>query len=292
MAPRNARAGEAPAAETALAPAPRDELAAAGLAMPDDADDGLGEASGEDIKIAAKVLNMRGRGPDGRQIPADAFYDTVDQTYTDELDAVLLYLHKTNAYTVFNNETSRTETVCRSFDRKTGTMEATGKRRPCEGCPDNVWYTEDGKRRKNCGPVYNVAALDRATMLPFWLRFKRTALPVIKQYLQRHHLGRRVVGTKRLNYPLFAFSARLRGEMTADGKYALPVITRGPFLGPADFAACMDAAATIKGNALALLTQAEATLGGDSDGDAPPDTSFNYGAAADGGAGEGEDYSS
>jgi hypothetical protein len=285
MAPRNARgAAEALAPVSTPTTSGADELA--GLDMPTDADDGLGEASGEDLKIATKLLNMKGVGADGRKIPEDEFYDTIDQNTVRELDAVFLYLHKTNLYSVYDNAEGRTKTVCRSFDRVTGTMDD-GTERPCKGCPDDQWYTEDGKRRKNCGPVYNVAALDRSTRMPFWFRFKRTSLPVFKQHLQRHHLGRRVVNGKRENYPLYAFQVTLRAKMSDDGKYALPLIERGNVLPQAEMVECADACATIKANVAPLLAAADAQAAGAEVADGG-DTSFGYGAnvAADPDAGK------
>jgi hypothetical protein len=271
MAPRNAR-GAAEALAPATAPATTsDELA--GIDLPEDADDGLGEVSGEDLKIATKLLNMKGVGADGRKIPEDEFYDTIDQNTVRELDAVFLYLHKTNLYSVYDNAEGRTRTICRSFDRVTGTMED-GTDRPCKGCPDDQWYTEDGKRRKNCGPVYNAAALDRTTRMPFWFRFKRTSLPIFKQHLQRHHIGRRVVAGKRENYPLYAFQVTLRAKMSDDGKYALPVIERGAALSRDEMVECAEACATIKANVAPLLAASDAQTAGVEASDA----SFNYGA--------------
>jgi len=280
MAPR-AR-DSAAAAPLALAPAPTDELA--GYDLPADADDGLDEISGEDLKMATRLLNMKGTGPDGRKIPEDEFYDTIDENTTREVDAVFLYLHKSNLYSYFDNEKSSTEIVCRSFDRITGTMEKTGVERPCKGCPDDQWYTDNGKRRKNCGAVYSTACLDRTTRMPFWFRFKRTSLPVFKQYMQRHHLGRRPMGSKRANYPLYAFHVRLSAKMSENGKYALPVLTRGDVLAPEEMRECLDACSTIKANLKPLLAQADAAAassgegGGESDGGGGGATDFNYGA--------------
>jgi hypothetical protein len=273
---RNSARAEASTA-LAPAPAPTDELA--GIELPADADDGLGEASGEDFRITTKLLNMKGKGTDGRKIPEDEFYDTVDQTTARELDAVFLYLHKSNLFSEFNNDTG-TEIRCRSFDRVTGVM-ADGRERPCAGCPDDQWFTDPttGKRRKNCGPVYNVACLDRATRMPFWYRFKRTALPVFKQHLQRHHLGRRVLAGKRVNYPLYAFQVKLAPKLSEDGKYSLPLITKVGALGEAEMLECVDACATIKANIKPLLAVADsqAAAAGES---AEPDASFGFGANA------------
>lgn len=258
-----AAAGKSASAE-ALAPttdqsAPvLDELAALDVAA--DAEDGLSEANSEDLKIASKVFNMKGKDANGRQIPADVFYDTIDLTVKLTLHAVLLYLHKTNVYSVYDNADSRTRVVCRSFDRVTGTLQDTGQQRPCKGCPDDQWYTEDGKRRKNCGPVYNVAGIDRENSMPFWIRFKRTSLPVIKSHLQRHHLGRRIVQGQRVNYPLFAFGVELSCTMSDDGKYALPVIQRGEVLPSAEMASAREAAAAFRENVIPMLSASEAQV--------------------------------
>ena len=270
-----------------------DELAEAGIELDADAEDGLSEASGEDLKIASKVFNMKGKGADGRKIPEDAFYDTIDQTVKDRINAVFLYLHKSNVYSYYDNEDSRTVIVCRSFDRVTGTLEETGEQRPCKGCPDDEWRTEGGKRKKNCGAVYNVASLDRDTSMPFWLRFKRTSLPVIKTHLQRHHLGRRIVQGKRVNYPLFAFAVDLSCTMSDDGKYALPVIQRGQVLSSGEMHTCREAAAAIKENVIPMLTASDAQVADtvrDADTSFDPETFGGAGQAPAGGTGAGDDF--
>ncbi len=141
--PSTALAVAQPEPSTALVAGGADELEGLGLEL---ADDGLGEVGAEDIKIAAKVINFKGTDPaTGRKIPEDAYYDTVDETVTDHIDAAFLYLHKTNLYSIFDTTENRNRIACRSFDRVTGTMQD-GLERPCQGCPDAVWRTEDGKR--------------------------------------------------------------------------------------------------------------------------------------------------
>lgn len=270
-------------------PAVLDELAELDVAA--DGEDGLGEASGEDLKIASKVLNMPGVGEDGRSIPPDVFYDTVDRTTKERLDAVLVYLHKTNLYSVFNEATAKTERICQSYDRVTGTWLETGQQRACKGCPDDEWRREEGKPKKNCGPVYNIAAIDRETRMPFWLRFKRTSLAPIKQHLQRHHLGRRIVGGKRTNYPLFAFRVSLSARLSEGGKkkYALPVIDRGEVLTREEMLQCQEAAAAFRENVIPLLQHSDEQI----DKSGAVDTSFDtetLGAPAAGTAGAGDDF--
>lgn len=254
---------------SALTAATHDELAALGDVEFDN--DGLGEIDSTDIRIAAKVFNFKGVDAKGRKIPEDAFYDTVDETVKEKLDAALLHLHKTNLYSVYDNNENRTHIVCRSFDRVTGTMD-NGTVRRCEGCPDAEWRTEDGKRTRNCGPVYNLFAIDRDTQLPFVIRFKRTSLPVIKSYLQKHHIGRRVVKGKRDNYPLFCFRAELSCRMSDDGKYALPVLTRGEVLSPDEIKSHAENAKFLREHMLGLLEKTEEQVAAS---EAPPDTSFD-----------------
>ncbi len=256
-----------------------DELA--GLSLFDGerqlADDGLSEVSSEDMKIAAKVLNFKGTDPKtGRKIPEDAYYDTVDETVTDHIDAAFLHLHKTNLYSSFNKTENRNDIVCRSFDRVTGTMQD-GTERPCQGCPDAAWHTEEdeeGKRTRtrNCGPVYNMFAIDRTTHLPFVIRFKRTGLPVLKSYLQKYFIGRRMVGGKRLNYPLFAFGTAVSCKMSDNGKYALPVLTRGGLFTEDEIRAHADAQKFLRENMLGLLDKVEAQA---ESKESAPDTSFD-----------------
>jgi hypothetical protein len=186
--------------------------------------DGLDEVGSEDIKISARIFNFKGKDPKtGRAIPIDTFFDTVDETTQDTITATLLSLHKTNAWTEYVEAEGKTKTHCKSFDRVTGTME-NGAQRPCEDCPDAQWRNEGGKRKRNCGPVYNVVGIDEEGQKAFLIRFKRTSLDAFKQFLNRYFLGKRVVGGKRANYPLFAFKTIIGLKLSEDGKYSLPVL--------------------------------------------------------------------
>jgi hypothetical protein len=262
----------APEGSAALATAAHDELAGIGM---DFEDDGLSQVGPEDIRIAAKVLNMKGVDEKGRKLPEDAYYDTVDETVKEKIDAVFLHMHKSHLYSFYDQAESRMRIVCRSFDREMGTMDD-GTRRPCKGCPDAEWRTEEGKRTRNCSPVSNMFAIDRDTGLPFVVRYKRTSLPIIQSYLQKHHIGRRVLaGGKRVNYPLYCFQVELSCKMSDDGKYALPVITRGPVLSEQEILAHAENARTLRESVLPILNKVEDTAEAK---EAPPDTSFDYGA--------------
>jgi len=216
---------------TDLALVQNDELAALAALGDFDfgADDGLEEIGAEDIKLAAKVFNFKGVDAAGDPIPPNVFYDTVEETTKKQLSLVLLTLNKSNEWREYDEAEGRSKIRCRSFDRETGEMED-GTTRPCQGCPDAQWRTENGKRARRCGPVYNVFAVDRESRQPCVIRFKRTSLPVIQSHLNKHHIGRRVVNGRRANYPLFAFGVTASLKMSEDKKYAIPVLERGPVL--------------------------------------------------------------
>jgi hypothetical protein len=242
--------------------APNDDLA--GLDLGEDFNDGLGEIDREDIKIPAYVINMKGTGQDGRAIPKDVFYNTVDERYVSEVDAVFCLLHKSNLYSRFDEAEDRTEIVCKSYDRMAGTM-SDGTVRPCQGCPDAQWRTEldpksgKQKRTRNCSVVYNVFSIDRATQQPFVVRFKKTSLPPFQSYLQKHHIGRRVLpGGKRLNYPLYAFSCKLTAKMaTAKANYAVPVLERAGVLDNAEIMQHAQTTQALAAQARTVLERAE-----------------------------------
>lgn len=271
----------APAADsgTALAVNTHDELAGLGVDDIVANDDGLGQVDADDIKIPVYVLNMKGKGADGRPLPIDEYYNTVDETSKRTVNAAFLHLHKTNLYSKWNQAESRTDILCRSYDRITGKWEADGHERPCKGCPDAEWRRSDeGKRVKNCGPVYNMFAIDRDDHLPFVTRYKRTALPVIKQHLQRHHIGRRIVkGGQRANYPLQVFAVTMEAEIS-DGKgstYAIPTLVRGKVLDAAEIGQLTEAARALRESVLPILMHVErAVASSEGNDEAGGDMSF------------------
>lgn len=227
---------------TAIA-APTDNPDDALAGMIDEAgilDDGLTEVSPEDIKLPAKVFNFKGLDAAGDPIPPNVFYDTVTESTSRSLDLMLINLHKTNEWREYDEAEGRSKVRCRSFDQVNGTMDD-GLVRPCQGCPDAQWTSvqlADGKqkRTRRCGPVYNVFAAELATRQPCVLRFKRTSLPVIQTYLNKHHIGRRLVGSKRTNWPLFVFHCKASLKMSDDKKYAIPVLEKAEILSREDIA--------------------------------------------------------
>lgn len=248
-----------------------------GATLDDGLDDGLSEVSSEDIRIATYTLNAKRIGANGRQIPADVYFDTLGEGTHERVDAVMLALHKTNLWSSYNQTEQRTEVHCRSQDRKTGTL-ADGVTRPCAGCPDAEWHFDEakGKRLRRCSPVYNIVSLDRSSQQLFVVRFKRTSLPVIKTHLQKHHIGRRVVAGRRVNYPLYAFGVTLSGKMAGpSATHAVPIIERGAPVSPAELRTYAEAVAAVNAQAASVIEQVDRSDADDSDagGDSSFDTS-------------------
>ncbi len=279
--------GDASGGSSAITTVTHDELAGLGGDLTFDSD-GLQQVGAEDIRIAAYVINMAGIGKDGRALPKDEYYNTIDETSKRKVNGVFLHLHKTHLFSRFLEAEKRTEIMCRSYDRKVGTM-ASGVERPCQGCPDAQWQAgADGKRKRNCSPVYNMFAVDRDEALGFVTRFKRTSLPVIKQYLQKHHIGRRVVRGQRLNYPLHVFGVELTARMDPKGQYAIPVLNRGPVLTREEVELFGERAHEVRELVIPILNNVEALAEArESTGDGEGDTSFDTGKMA---ADEGRDF--
>lgn len=232
---------EQPTAALATTDTTPDDALAGVLADVGVSDDGLTEVGAEDIKLPAKVFNFKGIDPSGDPIPPNVFYDTITETTARTLDLMLINLHKTNEWREYDEAEGRSKVRCRSFDQVTGVMADSGLVRPCQGCPDAQWTsmeTSDGKtkRTRRCGPVYNVFAAELATRQPCVLRFKRTSLPVIQTYLNKHHIGRRLVAGKRTNWPLFVFHCKASLKMSDDKKYAIPVLEKLEILSREDIA--------------------------------------------------------
>jgi hypothetical protein len=218
------------ASGSALALAHGDELA--GVLGDDDLGGvtGLEEADSSDIKLASLIWNFGGLDKNGDQIPKNRFFNTVEETISDKKRVALLVLHKSRAWAEFV-QGEGTKRRCSSWDGKVGTTDE-GVDRKCDGCPDYAWRTVDGKRSRRCTDVHNVVAIDRETSQPVMLKFKKTSIDPWKAYLNKYFLGKRTVGTKRVNYPLFAFETRLSLKMEKNGAnaYAVPVLERGEVL--------------------------------------------------------------
>lgn len=257
-------------------------------------DDGLSEVVPSDLRTPLKLYNLK-QAEGVARITQDAFLDTIDKTVSTELNLVLLELHKSNLYAVFNNRDQRNVTMCSSFDRITGVMPADETTRPCKGCPDAVWRTEldqkTGEKRRTvpCSEVWTVAAFDLDAQRPCFIKFKKTSMDAIRNYLQANHIGKRALpGGRRGNIPLYAYRVRVTIGMHKGGNFAIPAIERGPVLSPADLKVMHETAMGIRETFRTRLDIADRDAGGmGSDGGEGGDTSFDpaamSGAANDNG---------
>ena len=265
-------------------------LAALDAAGIGDTDDGLSEVTPNDLRTPLKLYNLK-QAEGVARITQDAFLDTIDKSVTTELNLVLLELHKSNVYAVFNNRDQRNVTMCSSFDQVTGVWAADDTTRPCRGCPDAVWRTEvdqkTGEKRRTvpCSEVWTVAAFDLDAQRPCFIKFKKTSMDAIRNYLQANHIGKRALpGGRRGNIPLYAYRVRVTIGMHKGGNFAIPAIHRGAVLSPGDLKVMHETALGIRETFRTRLDIADREAGGmGGDGGEGADTSFDP-AAMSGGA--------
>jgi hypothetical protein len=264
------------------------ELQAAGIDVAsDDTEDGLAEVLATDLRTPKKLWNLT--KADGlARISKDQFLDSVDRTSADVLNVILLDIHKTNLFEVYNGE--RNITQCSSYDREFGVwagegnpQHEVGEHRRCKGCPDQAWRdvldTKTGKRKREqpCAEVWNVAAFDLDAMRVCLMAFKKTSLNSIRTYAQTHHIGKLPVPGKRaVNIPLCVYRVRITLEMDKKtGNFAVPVLTRGERLSAGDIKVMHETTIGVRETFQARLHAAEESARGDVAGD---DTSFDVDA--------------
>jgi len=199
------------------------ELAVAGeqaLAGLDMETDGLDEVGAEEVKIPSMVWNMAGQKP-------DQFFNTVTEEMKPSINAVLLYLHKTNEWREYT-EGEGTKTLCRSQNRTDGVAHD-GVLRTCAGCPESQWRMDEttGRKRQLCSIVYNITGFDLDEGSPFIIRHRKTAVPPLVAYLNKYHLNRRPMEGRMGNWPLFMWAAKIELVLASNKKYAVPGLSQG-----------------------------------------------------------------
>lgn len=198
---------------------------------------GLEEADSSDFKFRLKVMNFKGKLKTGKACPVDAFFDTQSEEAQESIDAHFLSLHKSREWREYNEKESRSVIKCRSMDGVEGVLED-GRVRSCKGCPDYEWHqTAEGKRKRNCSDVYNLVGVESVVNEKgegislgefFLVRFKKTALAPLKQYLSANFLNkRRLPGGKLAHMPFYAFGTRVHLKVADNGNYSTPVFERG-----------------------------------------------------------------
>lgn len=259
-----APAASAPTTALAVVSGDDDALAAleaAGIAEENSA--GLDEFGANDFRTPLMQFNIKGKTtPDGQKITQDVWHDSIEKKIHHKLDFALLEIHKSNLYEVYDKKEERNRIVCSSFDRITGTLADSGKARPCKGCPDARWTTVDGKRSRNCSEVWQAACLSTDEGKVFAIRFKRTSLDPIRNYLQAYHYNKRPLpGGKRGHIPLFTYRVSAQLEMHKSGNYALPVLTRGPVFPSGDLRILAETAAAVRETLEQRLRAADESAG-------------------------------
>lgn len=242
---RAKRTTEAAAAEDESAPAEDKKGAAKGAALAMLQGDALGDVLGDyeletdgmeeleasDVRFAKLVWNFGGIDEvTGEPIPKNRFFNTVSEEVSVEEALAILTFHKSRAWKEFDEGKNKTVYHCTTWDRVTGTMED-GTTRNCAKCPDKVWRQDEetGKRTRNCADVANVVALRLEGGDPVLMAFTRTSDRPWSDYLNKHVIGKRIVGGKRVNMPLFAHPTTISLKMvkSAGGmSYAVPVFER------------------------------------------------------------------
>ena len=264
------------------------ELAAAGMPV-EELNTGLSEVELSDLRTPYKLFNLT-KADGVARIAKDQWLDTVDRTVSDALDLVLLDMHKTNAFEIFDG-VSRNVMQCHSFDRVIGTWVGEGSNRfkvgterRCHGCPDQVWRevfdtkTNKNKREQPCCEVWNVAAFDMTTQRVCLIKFKKTSLKSIQGHIQALHKGRMPIPGKRNgDWPLCVFRVRVTLQMDQrTGNFAVPVFELVSQLKAGDMRVMHETAIGVRETFAARLRAAEESARDDVGGDASDgDTSFN-----------------
>lgn len=238
-----------------LAKAESDELATAANNFDalaeffDDPDADQLDVGADDIKIRSLIWNLGGVDKVTKQERSKAvFFDTISETTQATLDAVILLNKRSKRYDYFDNATDKTVVVCASSDLKTGRM-SDGTERPCLDCPDDGWFTDPdtGKPKRKCGEVHTVVGIERLTQKPFVARFKKTSLKAFRNYMMAHHYKAHVrPDGQRVDVAWYAFNMSIGLVMHESGKYAVPVLTAGDVVKPAEFLQYRQSAASFK----------------------------------------------
>jgi hypothetical protein len=193
-----------------------------------DTPDGYSHAVGVDkIRIARRVFNTPGLDTHGNPIPPNVYYDTVLETTATSIEAVLVDTDGTRAWTRYLDAEDRTQVLCASHDKVTGTRAESGEVIACATCPERLWRPmPNGKRGVNCHEVWEVFGVDLKAHTPFIITFKRTSEPAWIAHLNKHHMLKIPAskGRPARNQPLWSYRVRLSLKLSDNKKYATPVI--------------------------------------------------------------------
>ena len=179
----------------------------------------LQEIEEEDRMTPYYCFNVKLTDSEGNWYPPNVFFHTLREDSKPSVECILLFLHKTNRYRVYSEETG-SETVCQSLDCRTGLWADTGEERVCKGCEYALWKNHTPPLCKLC---YSFVGMDIEDAEPFIITAKSTSLSPARQYLNKNFL-RKLQG---VDLPLYVYQTRL-GLMQPNGTYAVLTFERGP----------------------------------------------------------------
>jgi hypothetical protein len=200
--------------------------------------DGFSEAL-DGPQIARRLYNRSGTDASGGRIEVDMFWDNATEETAKTIEAIMVMMHRSRAWFQWDDSSESNTFYCTSHDAVTGTLEDSGRTRPCRTCPDAVWRKDaKGKKTVNCSEIRTVLCLDLKGQEPFLIRFQRSSAKPIVAHLRKHHLGKLLIRGRRMNLPLYAHHVTLSLERSQNGKYAVPKITFGAASTPEELTLC------------------------------------------------------
>ncbi len=183
----------------------------------------LVEIAPEDRLIAHECFNVKLKDKDDQWIPANRFFNTVTEEPSAEIDAVLLFLKKSRRYVVWDDDAGSTLT-CHSLDLQVGNWQEPAEIKQCLSCPYQRW-NGNGRNHEppKCKLVWNFVGINLKTGDPFIISAKSTSLRPMKQFLNRHFIGK----LRGKNLPLFCYAVKLKLTQPI-GTYAVLEPEAGP----------------------------------------------------------------
>jgi hypothetical protein len=200
----NAEAGAEQPVSTALVPV-RDDLAFTRELIEElEKSESLSEIAPEDRLIPHECFNVKIQ-KDGQWVAPNRFFNTVTEEVSDEIDAVLLFMKKSRRYVEWDDSKGST-LVCYSLDMATGNWREPPELRQCESCPLPLWTNGRCGDPPKCKLVWNFVGINLRTREPFIISAKSTSLRPVRQFLNKHFIGK----MRGKNLPLFCYMVKLK----------------------------------------------------------------------------------
>jgi hypothetical protein len=164
----------------------------------------LSEIAPEDRLLAHECFNVKLKDQNGQWIPPYCFFNTVTEDTTEEIPAVLLFLKKSRRYVQWDEDAGST-LMCYSLDMQNGNWQEPAEFRKCETCPFQKWGNGKSNPPK-CKIIWNFVGINLTTSDPFIVSAKSTSIKPMKQFLNKHYIGK----MRGKNLPLFCYTVKLK----------------------------------------------------------------------------------